>query len=488
MQLLKSVKGHKLLLAMAMGVLLALVILLPALAGSTTKSLSTNFTVINLSSTDASGLVQYLKPDGTDWRPSEAFTLAANGGQAIFRQYQPGPGYIADSGQGSVIVSADQPLAAVVQIRALNQTATSGAYTGFFAGSDTFYVPLVARQRGTASGVANSQIIIQNTGAGATGVEVKFIDWFSGNPVYTKTTGININPGASYLYDLADETNLPTNWLGSAVVRATTGGGSIAVVSNFFTGPHGMQTFNAFSAESPSKAWVVPLFVSRLANGLSAPVTIQNLSNSTIPVGGAVMTCTVDSTSPNPTPATFVVSNTTAIAPSMAYAWNPVTDMSLPSQWLGSCRVGASQNVIAFVQLRFIGTDKAAAYEAIDATSTGKTVFVPLVAKRLPNGFASAVTIQNLNASASANITLTYRATQGYAPAQLVFTRTVAAGGSLIQNHRVESSHPQGVPLPDNWQGALTVESDQPIAAFVQLDFLGASGDPYMAHNAFTLP
>jgi hypothetical protein len=468
-------------------VTLTFLTLFPVTAGSTTKSLSTNFTLINLGSSAANGVIQYLRPDGTEWRTSETFTIEPYGGQAIFRQYMEGPGYIATPGQGSVIVSADQPLAAVVQIRALGQIPTSGAYVGFPTGSDTFYVPLVARQRGTASGIANSQIIIQNTGTEATNIEIKFIDWFNGNLVYTKT-GITVNRGASYLYDLADEVNLPSNWIGSAVVKATTEGGSIAVVSNFFTGPHGMQTFNAFPKESVSREWVIPLFTSRLANGLSAPVTIQNLSDSVIPIGGAVMTCTVDSTSPNPTPTTFVVSNTTPISPSMAYAWNPVIDMSLPSQWLGSCRVSSLQDIIAFVQLRFIGTDKAAAYEAIDARSAGKTVFVPLVAKRLPNGFASAVTIQNLNINASANVTLTYKATLGYSPSELVLYRVIPAGGSLIQNHRVGSDHPQGVPLPDNWQGSLIVESDQPIAAFVQLDFLGSGGDPYMAHNAFTIP
>lgn len=464
---------------------LVLITFLPVLAGSTTKSLSTNFTLVNLGSGAATGSIEYLKPDGTVWKSPDTFTISQPGGQVVFRQY-------ADSalpdGRGSVIVSADQPLGAVVQIQARGQTPTSGAYAGFVAGSSAFYVPLAARQLNTASGLANSQIVIQNVGSSAVNVEVDLITREGVNS-YTKT-GINIQPGASYLYDLADETNLPTNWVGSAVVRATTSGGQIAVVSNFFTGPHGMQTFNAFSAESTSEAWVVPLFVSRLSNGLSAPVTIQNLDSVNIPAGGAVMTCTVDTTSPSQTPATFVVTNTTPIPPSVSYAWNPVVDTSLPSNWLGSCRITAPARVVAFVQLRFIGTDKAAAYEAINANGTDKTVVVPLVAKRLPNGFATAVTIQNLSVSASTTVTLTYLPSpESGSPATLTLVRTLAPGGSLIQNHRVGSDHPQGVNLPDGWQGTLTVVSDsQPIGAFVQLDFLGQPGDPYMAHVAFTKP
>lgn len=456
-------------------------------ASSTTKSLSTNFTVINLGDAQADGVARYIKSDGSEWRPSETFTVPARG-QVVFRQYSPGPGYIPLSGQGSVIIEATQPLAAVVQIRAIDQIPTSGAYIGYLQGSSSFYVPLVARNRTTASGIANSQIIIQNTGSALANVEVKFIDWFTGLAVYTRTTGISINPGASYVYDLANETNLPTNWLGSAVVSAVSPGGQIAVISNFFTGPHGMQTFNAFPQGSSSQKWVVPLFVSRLQNGLSSPVTVQNLTNSSIPPGDVQMKCSVDATSPNQTPSTLIVTNTSPISPQMAYAWNPVIDLSLPARWIGSCVIESTHSLIAFVQLRFIGTDRAAAYEAIDASGGGTKLFVPLVAKRLPNGFASAVTIQNLDFNSSTQVTLTYQASTGYVPSSLVITRTIAPGGSLIQNHRVASDHPQGVPLPDNWQGSLTVESIRPIAAVVQFDFLGAFGDPYMAHNAFVLP
>lgn len=469
--------------ALGLGLLLLLALLLPVQAGSTKKKLSTNFTLVNLGEPGATGTAEYVLPDGTEWRSPESFTIADTGGQLVFRQYWDP---LLAAGRGSATISADQQLGAVVQILARDQIATSGAYVGFDEGSDTFYVPLVARQRSTSSGLANSQIAIMNTGASAATVSVKLVDWFDGRVVYTKT-GISIKSGASFLYDLEEETKLPTNWIGSAEVRAADG--KVAVVANFFMGAHGMQTFNAFPASRASTKWLVPLFTSRLGNGLSAPVTIQNVSGSEIPVGGACMTCKVDSTSPKLTPATFTVRNTEPIAPSMSYAWNPVIDMTLPAEWLGSCRIETSANTIAFVQLRFMGTDRTSAYEAIDGNSTDKRLVIPLVAKRLPNGFATAVTIQNVSATASANVTLTYTpGSESAAPTKLTFSKTIPPGGSLIQNHRMGSSHPQGVALPDGWQGTLTVTSDQPIAGFVQLDFLGAPGDPYMAHVAFTKP
>jgi len=148
----------RILAGVMLAVALAIATIAPGLAQSTTKSLSTNFTVVNLGSGPAQGIVQYIKTDGTQWGSgSESFTIANPGGQAIFRQYnpagQPGNPNLTD-GAGSVIISADQPLGAVVQILARGQNPTSsGAYSGFTAGDSSLYVPLVARKLSTASGL-----------------------------------------------------------------------------------------------------------------------------------------------------------------------------------------------------------------------------------------------------------------------------------------------------------------------------------------------
>ena len=130
--------------AIVLAVALALVASASSLAQSTTKQLSTNFTLVNLGSAAANGTITYYRPNGTVWG-SENFTIPGNGGQAIFRQYatsgNPGnPGLT--SGAGSVVVTADQPLGAVVQILARDQNPTSsGAYAGLSAGDSSFFVP-----------------------------------------------------------------------------------------------------------------------------------------------------------------------------------------------------------------------------------------------------------------------------------------------------------------------------------------------------------
>ncbi len=481
-----------------------------ALGASTPKSLSTNFTVVNLGPTDTTVTVQYLKDNGNPWPgvpdSDKSFTVPGRYGSVQVRQYF---ATTMEAGQGSVVVSSSSPLGAVVQIQARPpQVPSMGAYSGFTTGSTKFYVPLAARQQMTASGLANSQIAIQNAGSAATNVTV---DLYQGaTKTYTKDiTGLA--PGVSFMYDLDTETNLPAPWIGSAVVTGVSG--PITVVSNFFTGPDALQSFNGFPQESIGPKWVAPLFFSRLGNGLSTVVTVQNLSTSQIAAAGLSLSCTKDATTFPAGSATFTVTNPDAIGPNESYSFNPVTNSTMfpEAQWGGSCRIDAgSANVVAIVQMRYVGGSfaGAAAYEAIPEGTTDKAMIVPLVAKRLPNGFASVVTIQNMSTSADAHVTLTYTpsfiaaecpvdvcdkngdGTVNAADAITVSGLTIPAGGSIQRNHRIAAGAGAETTLPDKWQGSLLVtSSDQPINGFIQLtNFINLTGDTFMAHNAFTQP
>jgi hypothetical protein len=500
------IKKIRMTITLLVSMAIALIGVAGSWAQSTTKNLSTNFTVVNLGSGRAQGSVKYFTEfngsvGGAPWgNGSEDFVINEPGGQAIFRQYAdpgaPGNPYLTN-GAGSVVVMADQPLGAVVQILARGQNPTSsGAYSGFSNGASTFYIPLVARKLPTASGLGNSQIVVQNTSNSPVNVQIQLIGPM-GSLVYTKTVN-SLPPSASFYYDLALEnsSNIPDGWYGSAVVRTTTSGGALAVVSNFFTGD-ALQTFNAFDSSSPTTKWFVPLFTSRLPNSLSTPIAVQNLSGDIIPAGGISVTCT-----PDPSLAgfsTFVMTNTSPILNTAAYYFNPVIDPKIPTGFYGSCVIDSSKNIVAFVQMRFIATGEAAAYEAIPAGGTDQTVIVPLVAKRLPNGFATAVTIQNLS-PITATVTITYTPSPEYVAnggSSNLITLTglnIPPYGSLIQNHRITSGPNAVSELPDGWYGTLIARSNRPIAGFVQLTFLRSinpslpGGDTFMAHNAFTQP
>jgi hypothetical protein len=468
---------------------LTLAISAVASGASTTKNLSTNFTLVNLGAATANVTVDYIKPDGTPWTGSSytTLTLDPNGGQAIVAQYFD----TLTSGKGSVVLSSNQPLGAVVQILARGQTPTSGAYSGFTAGASKFYIPLVMRKLSGASGVSNSQIMVQNTTTASEPVTLYF--YASGGTPATFTKGPEtIAAGATFYYDLEGETGLNAGWYGAVVVDA--GAGEVAVVVNNFAGPNGLQTYNAFPSTVVGTSWAVPLFASRLSGAganLNTPVAVQNLSGAAIPVDGITLTCKAALGSD------FSIKNTAAVPDKGSYFFNPVTNTSIPGNWYGSCVVtSGSAGVVVFVQMRKPGvTDETAAFEAFNTAATDTKVFVPLAAKRLPVGTATAITFQNLSASAAV-VKLTYTRSAACTvgnPSYVFSGVAIPASGQLIQNLRLASTQPT---IPSGWYGTLLVEDDpveatpaRPIVGFIQItNFLGAPGDTLLAHDAFTQP
>lgn len=461
---------------------LVMVASLVASAQSTSKSLSTNFTLVNLATGSNLVNIQYYKQDGNQWRPSESETMPSQGSQLIRRQYDDSQ---LTSGSGSVVVGGSGPMGAVVQIQTRSGTATRAAYSGVSSGASKANVPFVARKLASASGEVNSQMIIQNTGTSATTAEVEMISAATGASVYKKT-GISIPASASFTYDLNTETNVPAGFFGSAVVTAGSGG-QVAVVSNLFSGSDTLQTYNAFT--STSQEWLAPLFTSRLANTLSTPIAVQNLSGVQIPVSGITVSCIKDPSSPG---SDFSMQNKSAVGNTATYFFNPVTDNTIPGGWFGACRITTTgYDTVAFVQMRVVSGAQAGAYEAIKGDGTKTKVVVPLYAKRLGNGFASVVTIQNLSKTSAANVTLKYTGASGL-PANCTATinATIPASGSLQQNHRIESGA-QSVPqIGNGCYGTIVVESTNsaPIDGIVQLtDISGLAGDTFQVHNAFAI-
>jgi hypothetical protein len=160
--------------------------------------------------------------------------------------------------------------------------------------------------------------------------------------------------------------------------------------------------------------------------------------------------------------------------------------------------------------MRYVGVEfaGAAAYEAIEEGGTDTRMVVPLIAKRLPNGFASVVTIQNMNFSGTATVNLLYRPffNEAECPVAIcdqndddvvdeddfinVGPIVIPAGGSIQRNHRMISGPGSETVLPDGWQGSLVITSTaSPISGFIQLtNYLSTAGDTFMAHNAITIP
>ena len=196
----------------------------------------------------------------------------------------------------------------------------------------------------------------------------------------------------------ADFAGMPTGWIGSVKVTI----GVLAVTSDFFTWSGQTDfSFNAFPKTSPATQWVIPMFLVRnsgLTGIASTPLNVQNASGYTLPPGYITLNCYSKAGSGF---SNFSVANDVNVAPDASYSFNPATDITrFPiTGWLGYCQVVSGFNLVVLAQMRYPANQNAAAYQAIPTTSTDKKLFFPVIEKRLSDGSATAVNIQNLSTS-----------------------------------------------------------------------------------------
>jgi len=484
--------------------LVIICVLLIAISGSvtaavTTKTLATNFTVANLSSSTATVNVAYYKADGSVWEADLAnttFTLPPDGGQKQIRQYFD---TTMDDGTGSAVISSDQPVAALSLLLTRSGTPTSGGYSGIMNPNSVFYVPLVMKNLTTANGIANSQLVIQNTTAENIQVTIDL----KPDPA-TSLSGtlknVNLSANATLIYDLDTEAGLVNGWNGSAVITGVNSK-NISVISNLFIGPDLLYTTSGFSSNQITDSWYVPYYASKFINGQNTSVTVQNLSGGTIAENDLVMICKKDENNPGVNEISFT--NGIAVPNNGSFTFNAAALATSPVDWFGSCFVETSsgdKNLAVSVYVRHIGNPTnggGSAFEGIPAPSLTnvelyKKITVPYIAKALGNGVASSLNIQNLSSS-DANVTLKYTASAEYSGLPQSYTTsiiTIPAGQSLLRNYRYATSSSTSEPsLPEGWFGSLVVESDQPVQVYSFItNRASAIGDTYFGFTGFLKP
>jgi hypothetical protein len=384
-------------------------------------------------------------------------------------------------GAGSAVVESDQPVAAIVNMLARGQTPTSGSYTGFSQGSESFFMPFAFKNLTSSVGTINSQLIIQNVGTSSTNVSVQLINGATGAVDYTKNIS-SLPVGESFYYDQSDESALPSNWYGSAKVSADSGG-LIAVVGNQFTGSHGLLTYPGFPEGYTE--WVVPLYLSRLSNGYNSVIAVQNVSGSTIAAGDITVYFTPD---PSLSGTPFNIPLPTDLTNNSTWILNPRGNAAFPVDSYGAARIVASGNVVAIVN-QLVNepphfSSSALSYNAIRADLTGQTVRAPLIMSRLSNGYSTVMTVANLTGSAG-TCTFTYKPDPSLGLSDTVVTGVpLPANSSIVHNHRLNGTGTHE--LPTNWYGAASVECNRAVGGVVNQLQSGASGDPALSYNAFT--
>lgn len=139
--------------------------------------------VQNLSNAQATIVITFYNPDGTQAGTTND-TIPANGSKTYFPLSAVSAGF-----DGSAIISADQQVAAIVNVLGNNGVA-GAAYSGSPVGSPTVDLPLLMKNNFGF----NTWFKVQNAGNTATNITVNYSDG-------TSASATNVQPGASAIFD-----------------------------------------------------------------------------------------------------------------------------------------------------------------------------------------------------------------------------------------------------------------------------------------------
>lgn len=440
---------------------LVVAIILATLVGATAASaqqFNSGIQVYNLSSNEAHILVEFYNEDGSV-AASPGYSIDPDGSITLF------PLDVADGFMGSVVISSDEPIVAVVNETGIGSGyAINASYESFAEGAEQIGLPLITRNNPTARPIS-TWFNVQN--AGSTDAEVQ-VDYYPlpgiGNP---DTEFATIKPGAFHTFDQATNTDLGTRFVGSAVVECTNGVPIVAAVNQERTTPALWQTmmaYKGFTQGSPTIA--LPLIMSN--NGaakLWTGIQIQNVG-------------------------TLATDITVTYGPNIAGTWNPSgpdvqtsvgagesmnvlndnTIWSGGNRYVGSATVTNSngQDLVAIVNQQGAKNSvfQASAYTGLDPDGATSKVIAPLIMSCNPNCNRLWTGLQVMNVgSTTTDITVQFIPSPTYASKTNESASSVGVGES--------ANFLQGAGATANWDGtrwigsAVITSSGEPIVALV---------------------
>lgn len=377
----------------AVVLIVALTMLFVTAVGAQPSQYNTGFQVANLSDSTANITIQYVNQNGTT-NATVNDTVSANSSNTYFP-------IGADAGfNGSVVISSDQPVAAIVNVLG-DGFAFGGSYESFSEGAQSVSLPLIMK----GNFGFDTWFNVQNTGTENAVVTVSYAD--TNNCTETAT----IAPGAAATFNQATNNCIPNGYVGAATVTSV---GAPVVASALQVGPTTLFAYNAFTGGSEDP--VMPL-VQGNNFGYFTGIQVQNVGN----------TSTNVTVSYAPGSAGTACNQTETIAAGASATFLDCASMSLPT-FIGGASVttnSASQPLVAIVNQLNIPQGKGAAYNAFDPADATDTVNFPLI-MRDNFGFFTGFNIYNAG-NASAAVACTFSGPG--APAAV--NANVAAGATL---------------------------------------------------------
>ncbi len=374
----------------------------------------------NLGASDATVSVQYIDATGAAVHTTDHTIEPGD----VLSVYVPAETDLA-SGEYSVVVSADQEIAAVSNF---SDADSGAAYSGATAGAVSWGFP----------GVYDNyygyytEIYAQNVAAAAQDITLKVFAPGNATPVYMNTKE-DVPVNASVNWSLKDLSQLNTNVSYSATVTAA--GEVVAIGNTYGSGTTAAQLYSYNGFSSGAKTFYVPALYNGYY-GWNAAMSIQNVSST-----AAAVTVTYSGG----------FDKDYTIQPNSAVAIYIPAEADLPAG-LMSATVTSDQNVAVSVNISN-NANRASTCNGVDKAAT--TVFAPNAMQRYYK-YNSAVTCQNLG-DVAASVTIEYAGQPGA-------TETSAL---IAPKASVEFYLPSKTAVPDGYNGSATLTSTQPISCVI---------------------
>lgn len=327
-------------------------------------SWTSGFQVQNLGSAVATVRITYYNQDGSE-AGRQTDTIPAGESKTFFDKTMSVP----DGFYGSVVIEADQPIAAITNELASGPN-MSGSYDGIIAPATTFFLPLVQR----ANSGWNSELFIQNAGeADATDVRVEVYR----GAVRVATKAIpTLKRGASFTLRQADQPELGERFVGSAKVIASQ---PVAAVVNQSNGAI-LLTYSGFSSGGPRV--FAPLIMTN-NRGWYTGFQVQNIGTSDVPVTLKVEGQVVDEVT---------------IAAGASQSWFPVPGTAAGFVGSAIAEGPAGSRLVGIVNELNIAAGQGMSYNAFN-TGTPK-VYAPLIMNKVgTEGWDTGFQVQNVGAT-----------------------------------------------------------------------------------------
>lgn len=350
--------------------------------------------VQNLSATEANVQLTYYNQDGTTDGAPVADTIPANGSVTYF------PVDASAGFDGSVVISADQPVAAISNILG-DLGSAAASYVGASAGSTSVNLPLLFHDNAGYDTWFN----VQNAGTSAASVSVAYSDGTTAGPV-------TIQPGAAATFDQATETGHDAVFSGVVTSDQPV---AVAVIQE---SADVMFAYTGFTSGTPNP--VMPLVNTNNAGYLTG-IQIQNTGATATdvtveytPVVGTA--CSEKLTIPANSSTTFAL---------FAFSGTHADEDCATTTFVGSAAVTvntAGNDLVAIVNQLKPGVN-GEAYGSFDAAAATDTVVMPLIMDR-NSGYFTGFNVQNVGAGET-TVTCTFTGSSH------TETATLAAGEAM---------------------------------------------------------